>query len=492
MHEVVLSLGAEMLVLGKLARTVAAGRKALQACLDSGAAAERFCEDGQGARWAGAIWCARRGSTSNGRPSCCRSHAAARRASSPAIDTRRVGLAVVVLGGGRTRPQDAVDHAVGLTVAGRPRRAPSAPIGRSPSSTPAPTSQLNLRPPRCCAAYRIGGRASPVGPDRQRPGRPALDPYGTGHETGLSGGCWRRSGRCDPDLRDRVTAQPQLVSPEWLSERLDDDSLRIVDATVILRLDPEGGDATLESGLAAWCEGHIPGASFADLMQLSDPDAGLPFMLPSPEAFADGVSSLGIGSGTHVVVYDAREGMWAARLWWMLRAFGFDTVSVLDGGLTAWRARRPPMLDRLARAPASALRGPLPARAGRRPRGRRSPRGRRLCLPRQRAVARIVPRRGDRSAHRRAGRIAGSVNVPTDALLDAQTNRFLPVERIRERFEGVGALDPDRPVVTYCGGGIAAAMDAFAAVALGTRRRRRLRRVAGRLGGRPEPSAQTG
>lgn len=70
-------------------------------------------------------------------------------------------------------------------------------------------------------------------------------------------------------------------------------------------------------------------------------------------------------------------------------------------------------------------------------------------------------------AHRRAGRIPGSVNVPTNALLDPQTNRFLPVERLREQFDRVGALDSDRPVITYCGGGIAATMDAFALSLLG-------------------------
>jgi thiosulfate/3-mercaptopyruvate sulfurtransferase len=53
--------------------------------------------------------------------------------------------------------------------------------------------------------------------------------------------------------------------------------------------------------------------------------------------FAAQMGQLGIGDHTRVVVYDARETMWAARLWWMLHAFGFDQAAVLNGGWTAWQ-----------------------------------------------------------------------------------------------------------------------------------------------------------
>jgi thymidine phosphorylase len=113
MHDVVLALGAEMLVLGKLVKTVKQGRAALQAALDSGAAAERFAKmvaamggpkdlvDTPGKHLEIApvtlgVWPDKAGVVSR-------------------IDTRAVGLAVVTLGGGRTRPQDPIDHAVGLT-----------------------------------------------------------------------------------------------------------------------------------------------------------------------------------------------------------------------------------------------------------------------------------------------------------------------------------------------------------------------------------------
>lgn len=113
MHDVVLALGAEMLLLGRLARTPASARAALQKALDSGAAADRF------ARMVAAMGgprdlVDRPGAHLEVPPVEVTVHADFRGTVSR-IDTRAVGLAVVSLGGGRTRPQDDIDHAVGLT-----------------------------------------------------------------------------------------------------------------------------------------------------------------------------------------------------------------------------------------------------------------------------------------------------------------------------------------------------------------------------------------
>ena len=69
------------------------------------------------------------------------------------------------------------------------------------------------------------------------------------------------------------------------------------------------------------------------------------------------------------------------------------------------------------------------------------------------------------NSYGRPGRIKGSVNLPAAHLLDPDTNEFLPAAELRKRFEAIGALD--KPVITYCGGGIAASADAFALVLLG-------------------------
>src|SRR3954453_9301588 len=127
-----------------------------------------------------------------------------------------------------------------------------------------------------------------------------------------------------------------LVSPEWLLAHPDDARLRIFDVTVRLGSNPDTGRLSAESGREVFEEGHIPGSAFVDLAELEDPKRPNLHMLPSAETFAAVMGAAGVGEGTQVVAYDAGAGMWATRLWWMLRAFGFDPVSVLDGGFGAW------------------------------------------------------------------------------------------------------------------------------------------------------------
>jgi thiosulfate/3-mercaptopyruvate sulfurtransferase len=123
-----------------------------------------------------------------------------------------------------------------------------------------------------------------------------------------------------------------ILSVEELLARLDDPNWVVVD----VRYDLSDPDA----GRRAYLDGHVPGAQYADLgRDLSAPprvDRGR-HPLPGVEAMAATFGMLGIGPGVQVVVYDARNGMYAARLWWMLRYLGHDSVAVLDGGLDAWR-----------------------------------------------------------------------------------------------------------------------------------------------------------
>ena len=127
-----------------------------------------------------------------------------------------------------------------------------------------------------------------------------------------------------------------LVSTAWLDSHLGQPDLRVLDCTVLLKPQPAGGYG-VESGRAAWERSHLPDSAFADLVvDLSDPHSPLRFTLPTPERFAQAMGALGVGDGNRVVLYDSRLNMWAARVWWMLRAFGFDAASVLDGGWRAW------------------------------------------------------------------------------------------------------------------------------------------------------------
>jgi thiosulfate/3-mercaptopyruvate sulfurtransferase len=265
------------------------------------------------------------------------------------------------------------------------------------------------------------------------------------------------------ELNDR-----HIVSGEWLEQHLDDPDLRIIDATVVL--DPESWHAN--TGRHAWEESHIPGAVFVDLIEeLSDPagDEGLPegvraYRLPSPEAFAEAIGRYGIGNDTPVVIYDTTAGMWASRLWWMLRVFGHDNAAVLDGGWAKWTEDG---------RPTTAEAGPLPEVTVFEPSFRAG-----LVATRDEVedaledsdvalVNALWPElfRGEaKTPLERPGRIPGSVNVPFTEVANEDGTLKSPDE-VLQIFSQAGV--EDHSVVTYCGGGIAATFDALALATVG-------------------------
>lgn len=104
--------------------------------------------------------------------------------------------------------------------------------------------------------------------------------------------------------------------------------------------------ANPDAGRDAYAAGHIPGAQFIHLdvdMSGSKIDAQGQFRgrhpLPEVEVFIEMLRRLGVNGDTQVIAYDAHGGMFAARLWWMLRWAGHAAVAVLDGGLPAWTAQ---------------------------------------------------------------------------------------------------------------------------------------------------------
>ena len=138
-------------------------------------------------------------------------------------------------------------------------------------------------------------------------------------------------------------AMDSLVTVEWLSQHLGDPDLVILDSTVHVVPDGDGGIQS-KSGRESYEAGHIPTAAFADLLvDLSDWETPVEFMAPSPEDFVAAISALGVDDDTRVVIYDSYDSAWAARVWWMLRWVGFDNAAILDGGLTAWSAAGHPL-----------------------------------------------------------------------------------------------------------------------------------------------------
>jgi len=261
-----------------------------------------------------------------------------------------------------------------------------------------------------------------------------------------------------------------LVSTEWLAAQLAEADLRVLDCTVFLRppADPTAGRASYvqESGRADWERAHIPGSVFADLAgDLSEPGTRLPFTMPTAERFAVAMERLGVGDGTRVVCYDANMNMWAARVWWMLRAFGFDNAGVLDGGWKKWSLEGRPVTTESPSWPSAAFTAKSrPELIASREDVLAAVKDGATCI-----VDALTPTqyRGEGPAvYGRPGHIVSSVNVSARDMVDRETGAYLPLDVLRGRFAEVGATGAGR-VITYCGGGIAATSDALVLTVLG-------------------------
>ena len=250
-----------------------------------------------------------------------------------------------------------------------------------------------------------------------------------------------------------------LVSTEWLEGALGASDLRILDATLLLPGDPR-------DPRAEYAAGHIPGAVFLDLEDVSDTANPLPHMLPGEARMASRMQALGVRDGQRIVVYDNSPLHSAARAWWMLRAFGARRIAILDGGMAKWRAEgRPLETD-----------APTPRR------GHFSPRLDRTAVADKAQVLALLGAgsheivdargagrfRGDEAEPRpgmASGHIPGSKNLPQGQLFNPD-NSWKRGGDLRAAFEAAG-VDLDRPMVTTCGSGVTAAVLLFGAQLLG-------------------------
>jgi thiosulfate/3-mercaptopyruvate sulfurtransferase len=250
-----------------------------------------------------------------------------------------------------------------------------------------------------------------------------------------------------------------LVSTAWLEGELGSSDLRVIDATFFLPGD--GRDARTEHEA-----GHIPGAVFLDIESVSDRNSVLPNMMPSEHQFASRMQSLGLGDGNRFVVYDNSPYHSAARVWWMLRAFGAHYVAILDGGLQKWKAEgRPlesgkvhvrhghftPLLDRSASADKAFVQSILGSDSHQ--------------IVDARGPGRFSGAEPEPRPDMASGHIPGSRNLPQGQLFEPD-NSWKKGDRLRAAFDAAG-VDLARPMVTTCGSGITAAVLLFGAHLLG-------------------------
>ena len=248
-----------------------------------------------------------------------------------------------------------------------------------------------------------------------------------------------------------------LVSTDWLAAHLNDPNLRIVDVRWYLFEKDK-------TGLGEYLNGHIPGAVFLDIeTALAAPRGQGPgrHPLPKPEVFAEAASRAGISPDTHVIAYDDAGGGNAARVWWLLRYFGHDQVSLLDGGITQWIAEKRPLETTVPAFPPSSF---VPH-----PRPEMVVNLQAVDAYRSDPKALIldvrVPERYEGKIEPidpRAGHVPGAKNAPIGGnLKSADDPRFRTSEELRHRFEKFGA-DRAEKIVCYCGSGVNACQSVFA------------------------------
>lgn len=251
-----------------------------------------------------------------------------------------------------------------------------------------------------------------------------------------------------------------LVSTDWLAERIDEPAIRIFDCTTYLHYDTDDGSPyRVVSGQADYDVSNIPNSAFLDLQgALSDTTSPFRFTLPSAGDLAERFKAAGIGDGTHVVLYSRGNMQWATRIWWMLRWVGFDAASVLDGGWDKWsQESRPVSSDRIIYPAAQFTAVPRPELFVDKCTVGSSIGEASACI--LNALSEDL-HSGENPRYGRPGRIPGSVNLPA-ANLQHSDNRVFPSAADAEAaFARIG-VDRSKRTIVYCGGGIAATLDAF-------------------------------
>ncbi|MCC6382255.1 MAG: sulfurtransferase [Dehalococcoidia bacterium] len=250
-------------------------------------------------------------------------------------------------------------------------------------------------------------------------------------------------------------ARPELLAePEWLADHAGDPDVRLIDCAV----------------LEAYRRAHIPTAVHLPVhyyIKEDDPagsDHGL--LVMPPARFEELMGQLGVGPETTVVTYDDNNALVAARLWWVLNYYGHTRAKVLNGGWHRWLTEGRPVTfhgHHAARTtftarPDASLYATLDL----------------LAEKHQSADCQVLDVRSDEEwagtndrGNRRAGHVPGARHLEWLRFVTRDDRRtFLPADDLQHLLEEAG-VSGERPVITYCQGGIRAAHAAFVLALLG-------------------------
>ena len=259
------------------------------------------------------------------------------------------------------------------------------------------------------------------------------------------------------------TIPTPLVETAWLVEHLRDPDLRILDCSVVMEATASG--YRFLGGRSQWEQGHIPGSVFVDVIaELSDQSQALPMMMPSMPVFAERMAGYGISNRNNVVLYDRANHAWAARVLWMLRAAGFESAAVLNGGWSKWTSEQNEIALRSTTYPKGEFVPKLrPGAFADKQDVLGALHAEEVCLIN---ALSLREHRGEMTNFARPGRIPSSKNVFCQSLIDPNTQTYLPAEELHKLFAATGAVSAER-IIVYCGAGVAASSDALAMTLIG-------------------------
>ncbi len=253
-----------------------------------------------------------------------------------------------------------------------------------------------------------------------------------------------------------LTRPELLVSTSWLAENISRPELRILD----VRWRPDG------SGPATFAAGHIPAAAYLDwrseLIEPAEEDEVL--LLAGPDRVANAMARTGVGDGTTVVVYDDTQNLFASRVWWSLRAYGFESARLLDGGFPAWASEHRTVSNAQHSAPPTTF----TPRAQLATRLTTADIRRLLGSPDVQILDARAPAeyRGHEGNAKRLGHIPGAVNVPVGATNQPGSQQLRDADELRSILHKANVTRGPR-LVCYDGSGVAAAKLAFILSLLG-------------------------
>lgn len=246
-----------------------------------------------------------------------------------------------------------------------------------------------------------------------------------------------------------------LIEADELKAKLNDSTLRIYDATIMfgMGLSPEEL-VKLPTAHAQYLSGHIPGAAFFDHEKFSDMESDYEYILASDDILEAAIGEIGIGNQHEVVVY-ASNGILAtaARAWWLLRYAGVQNIRVLNGGLAAWKAAGGQVDTGDTSYPAVTFTANFNSA---------------MFASKEEVQAAIedasvrventLPQEWYDQEH-----IPSSVCLPLTAI-SPDWSTLVPDDQLRETMK---VPDDTQRIITYCGGGIAATVNAMVYLILG-------------------------